>query len=133
MDTIDTLAELAFASRLKRLSDRLMKDVSQVYKHLEIDFDARWFAMLYTLYHESPQSITKLAESLSVTHTAVNQLSSELIKNGLINQFRIENTGKDTMYFALGGHPGFNCPFTNGMGRTDYEYVFPEKMNLDRI
>jgi DNA-binding MarR family transcriptional regulator/N-acetylglutamate synthase-like GNAT family acetyltransferase len=84
MDTIDNLAELAFASRLKRLSDRLIKDVSQVYKHLEVDFDARWFAMLYTLFHESPQSITKLAESLSITHTAVNQLSSELIKKGLI-------------------------------------------------
>ena len=41
METINELAELAFASRLKRLSERLMKDVSCLYHKLEVDFEAR--------------------------------------------------------------------------------------------
>jgi hypothetical protein len=52
MDIIKDLAELALASRLKRLSDRLMKDVSQVYKDCKIDFEPRWFAVLYALNKE---------------------------------------------------------------------------------
>ncbi len=61
------------------------------------------------------------------------ELSYELLNNELINSFKIENRGKDTMYFALGGHPGFNCPLKNGLERADYQYVFPEKINVDRI
>jgi DNA-binding MarR family transcriptional regulator/GNAT superfamily N-acetyltransferase len=85
MDTINELADLAFASRLKRLSERLMKDVSLLYYKLDTEFEARWFTILYTLNHKSPMPVTALAESLNITHTAVNQLSSEMIKKGLVN------------------------------------------------
>ena len=84
MDTITKLAELAFASRLKRLSERLMKDVSLVYRNLDIGFEARWFSILYALDRQSPKTITSLAKSLRLTHTAVNQLAAEMMKKGLL-------------------------------------------------
>ena len=37
MDIIQELGSLAFASRLKRISERLMKDVSRVYADLDVD------------------------------------------------------------------------------------------------
>jgi len=84
MDIITELTELAFATRLKRLSERLMKDVSHLYHKLDVNFEARWFSILYALNLQSPMSITALAKSLRLTHTAVNQLTTEMIKKGLI-------------------------------------------------
>jgi galactose mutarotase-like enzyme len=53
--------------------------------------------------------------------------------NILINRYKLENTGDEVMYFALGGHPGFNCPTDRGKHRKDYQYGFPSSMKIDRI
>ncbi len=84
MDLITELSELAFATRLKRLSERLTRDVSTLYHNLGVDFEARWFAIFYALYKKSPMMVTELAQSLRLTHTAINQLTAEMIKKGLI-------------------------------------------------
>jgi len=52
--------------------------------------------------------------------------------NRLLNQFTVENTGDETLYFALGGHPGFNCPLEGGKERGDYQIVFEEELSVDR-
>ncbi len=57
----------------------------------------------------------------------------QLKGNALINRFRVTNAGKETMYFALGGHPGFYCPHDDGKTRGDYEIVFPRKWTTERI
>lgn len=84
MDIIKELAELAFASRLKRLSERLSKDVSLLYRKLDVDFEARWFSILYALNRKSPMAVTEIAQSLGLTHTAINQLTKEMIINDLL-------------------------------------------------
>jgi GNAT superfamily N-acetyltransferase/DNA-binding MarR family transcriptional regulator len=84
MDIIKSLGELAFASRLKRLSERLMKDASRIYRALEMNFEARWFPVLYALSKQSPMAVTELAQALGLTHTAVNQLASEMMKKKLL-------------------------------------------------
>jgi DNA-binding MarR family transcriptional regulator/GNAT superfamily N-acetyltransferase len=84
MDIINELAELAFATRLKRLSDRLSKDASLIYKKLDLDFKARWFPILYALNNNSPMSVTTLARSVGLTHTAVNNITSEMLKKQLL-------------------------------------------------
>jgi galactose mutarotase-like enzyme len=53
-----------------------------------------------------------------------------LDKNSLIVQYVVENKGKDTLYFAAGGHPGINCPVNTGHKRGDYQYTFSEKLNI---
>lgn len=88
MDVLTELAELAFATRLKRLSERLVKDVSAVYHKLGLDFEGRWFSVFYTLSMKSPMMVTELAQSLRLTHTTINQLAAEMIKKGLIVSFR---------------------------------------------
>lgn len=84
MDIIAKLQEAAIATRMKRLADRLWKDVTQLYSELGIECDDRWFSMLYALQLKSPQSITGLAQNLNLSHTAVNQLSKEMLKHRVI-------------------------------------------------
>ena len=38
--------------------------------------------------------------------------------------FRVRNTGKETMYFGLGGHPGFRVPLEKGLPFEDYALAF---------
>lgn len=49
MDLIHELGELALATRLKRLSERLSSDVSKIYKESDVDFEAKWFLILSLL------------------------------------------------------------------------------------
>lgn len=84
MDMISELAELALASRLKRLAERLQRDVSGLYKELEVDFEPRWFTVTYALARQSPMSVGELAIALGVTHPAVLQAVNEMTQKGLI-------------------------------------------------
>jgi ribosomal protein S18 acetylase RimI-like enzyme len=84
VDTIKELGELAVATRLKRLGERLQRDVSRIYKDLDIDFEARWFSILNALRRRQSMTVTALAEDLRMTHPAINQLAAEMISEKLI-------------------------------------------------
>lgn len=90
-DTIKELGALAFASRLKRLSDRLARDISRVYEEHQLQFEARWFPVAYLLSQKSPLSVTEIAERLQFTHPAVNQIAGQMERNGLLASTRDRN------------------------------------------
>lgn len=52
--------------------------------------------------------------------------------NRLNVQYVVENKGSDTMFYATGGHPGFNIPLTDGTGRGDYQLIFSDTMTVYR-
>ena len=83
-DLVRALGPLAVASRLKRLSDRLYRDISQIYSELDVEFEARWFLVLYLLSEESPLAVTATADRLGLTHPAVNQIVAAMTRKGLI-------------------------------------------------
>ncbi len=77
-------AELVLGSRLKRLSDTFMKDVSSIYNEYEIDFNPKWFPVFYLLYKEGSFGIVELSERLDLSHPAISQFVKELETKGLI-------------------------------------------------
>lgn len=81
---VNKLGALAFASRLRILSDKLSQDVGRIYKHQNLDFEPKWFLVFYQLTLKSPMSITEIAENIGKTHPAVNQIASEMLKAGII-------------------------------------------------
>lgn len=96
-ELIAELGELAFASRLKRLSDRLMEDVSRVYSDCGVDFEPKWFLIFYHLGQSGPQSVTGLAQQIGVTHPAVNQAAAELIRSGMLSSHADKNDKRKRM------------------------------------
>lgn len=48
-------------------------------------------------------------------------------------QYVVKNNDNKKMYFAVGGHPGFNLPMEEGLQFEDYELVFDEKAEARRI
>jgi ribosomal protein S18 acetylase RimI-like enzyme len=88
MDTIVSLQELALATRLRRLSDRLMRDVSQIYGDLGLDFRARWFPLLHALGQQSPRTVMELAGSLRLSHPAIHQIAGQMIRRRLLEEVK---------------------------------------------
>ncbi|BBM83011.1 bifunctional helix-turn-helix transcriptional regulator/GNAT family N-acetyltransferase [Candidatus Uabimicrobium amorphum] len=84
MDIMNELHVLALGSRLKRLSDCIMQDVTTIYKKQNVDFEPRWFTCFYTLYHYSPIAVTEISKKLGVSHVAVNHMLKGLQKKDLI-------------------------------------------------
>jgi len=85
MDFLKDLGYLAIASRMKRLTDALLRGGSEAYRSLGLDFEPRWFTLFYLLQAEgSPVSIKEIAEALKVSHPAVIQTAQMLAKKGLI-------------------------------------------------
>lgn len=60
------------------------------------------------------------------------KITSQVKGLTLLQKYKVTNTGDETLYFALGGHPGFNAPLANRRDRSDYQYVFSEKMHVKR-
>jgi GNAT superfamily N-acetyltransferase/DNA-binding MarR family transcriptional regulator len=88
VDLIEELGPLAFASRLKRLQDRLFRDVSSIYADQEVNFEPRWFLVFSAVLRTGPTAITSISQALGVSHAAVNQTAAELLEAGLIGESR---------------------------------------------
>ncbi len=94
MDVFNQLGELALGSRLKRLSDQIMRDGSRIYRDNGIDFEPRWFPVFYTISKKSPRGVTEIARDLGVTHAAVSQVARELLKKDLLVAVRDQYDGR---------------------------------------
>lgn len=53
--------------------------------------------------------------------------------NALDTVYTVENQGAETMYFALGAHPGFRVPLEEGGVFEDYLVRFPERCAPRRV
>ncbi len=51
----------------------------------------------------------------------------------LLMQTTVENTGTKRMFFAVGGHPGFNVPLEDGLSFSDYCLEFDEPAEPYRL
>ncbi len=76
--------ELIVGTRLKRISDRFLTDVSNIYKKLGISFEVSWFPLFYLLHNRERLSVTEIAKELQITHSAVSQLVTNLQKKDLV-------------------------------------------------
>ena len=92
MDLIDSLGYLALGSRLRRLSDRLMRDAALAYESQQLEFEPRWFPVYYlVLKSDQPIAVTEIARRLGVTHPAVVQIVKDMSREGVI----LTDEGKD--------------------------------------
>jgi len=87
-DLIKQLGPLALGSRLRRLSDRLYKDISEIYARLDLEFEPRWFPVLYLLSENQAMAVTEVAQHVGLTHPAVHQIAGAMDAAGLLDSAR---------------------------------------------
>lgn len=84
MDLLRELGPLALGSRLRRLSDRVMGEVSRIYSAEQVDFEPRWFPLFTFVCERGPASIGAAAEAIGQTQPAISVFARELAAEGLI-------------------------------------------------
>ena len=62
----------------------MAKDVAQIYKESDFDFEPRWFAVFYSLKDGNELAVMELSSMLQQSHPAVNQVANVLVKKGLV-------------------------------------------------
>ena len=63
------------------------------------------------------------------------EIGYQLLEQGVRVMWRVENTGNETQYFAIGAHPAFNCPIHRNEKQTDCKLQFRNANgeNLSRL
>lgn len=84
MNIIDESGILAISTRLQRLSEQLRKDGALFYKSYGIDFEPKWFPVVYTLHYKEVLSVVEIANEIGYTHPSTISLLKELEKQKLI-------------------------------------------------
>lgn len=84
MNVIDESGILAISTRLQRLADTLRKDGVLIYKANNIDFEPKWFPVIYTLHFKPILSVVEIANEIGYTHPSTISLLKELEKEKLI-------------------------------------------------
>lgn len=84
MNVIDESGILAISTRLQRLSEQFRKDGALLYKRYDIDFEPKWFPVIYTLHHKGILGVVDLASEIGYTHPSTISLLKELEKQKLI-------------------------------------------------
>ncbi len=74
----------AMGARLRRLSERIDRDVATIYAAHGIRFEQRWFGLLNQIVLNGPMSVGEIAAALRITHVSVSQSSRSLGEAGLI-------------------------------------------------
>ena len=84
MNVIDESGILAISTRLQRLSEKIRKDGFLVYQANGINFEPKWFPVIYTLHLKPVLSVVELAAEIGYTHPSTITLLKELEKEKLI-------------------------------------------------
>lgn len=84
MNVINEAGILAISTRMHRLSEQLRKDGAMIYKAFGIDFELKWFPVIFTIYKKEVASVVEIANEIGYTHPSTITLLKELEKLNLI-------------------------------------------------
>ncbi|SDM59155.1 bifunctional helix-turn-helix transcriptional regulator/GNAT family N-acetyltransferase [Pedobacter antarcticus] len=85
---IDDAGILAIGTRLLRIHDLLRAEGNSFYKTQGIEFETKWFPVLYVLSVKSPLGIMDLAQQIGLSHPALIALLKELEKRDLVDSVK---------------------------------------------
>jgi DNA-binding MarR family transcriptional regulator len=84
MDHLSHQEVTAFGSRLRRLLDRMDREVLAVYRAAGEEFEPRWYGVFTALRDHGPLTVGDLSQRLGVSHAAVSQVRTALEARGLV-------------------------------------------------
>ena len=102
VNLIDESGILAISTRLQRLSEQIRKEGLLLYKAFGIEFEPKWFPVIYTLQFKSPLSILELASEIGYAHPSTISLLKELEQQKLISSLRDKTDERKRLIILTG-------------------------------
>jgi DNA-binding MarR family transcriptional regulator len=87
-NVIEESGILAISTRLQRLSEQLRKDGQLIYQSYGIDFEPKWFPVIYTLWQKPSLSVVEIATEIGYSHPSTISLLKELEARKLVQSKR---------------------------------------------
>jgi DNA-binding MarR family transcriptional regulator len=84
MDTMREFGAMVFASRLRRLSDKLKAEATKLYRANGIEFNDSWFLVAFVLSKREGISVTEIADALGISHAAISQMAAAMERKRLL-------------------------------------------------
>lgn len=81
---INELGSFAIASRLRRLNESLVSDMTLIYKEHGLPLETKDFILYHLLSKRGHLSISEIARELNLTHPAVIHIAKSLEKIGYV-------------------------------------------------
>ena len=75
---IDDAGYLAISTRMQRLSDHIRREGALIYQHFGIEFEPKFFPVIYSLSRRAPMGILDLANEIGYAHPSVIALVREM-------------------------------------------------------
>ena len=83
-DFVKTLDYLGFATRLKRISDKLILDGRLLYRNLNLEMEPNWFLIFKLLNTHGTLTINEVTEKLKFSHPSVITIINKMESVGYI-------------------------------------------------
>ena len=97
MDFYDRVGIIGLGSRLRRLSETITRDSTEVYKLQGIDFEPKWWPVFYVLYKDGACSVKEIAEKIGHSHPSISQLTRGMVKRGIVKAEKDKADGRITL------------------------------------
>ena len=94
MKNINEIGILAVGTRLKRFYDNMMPSGKAIYLSHGLDFEPKWFSIMYALVEEKELSVTDLSNLLGLSHPTIIQTLKELEKGGWVVSKKSKSDGR---------------------------------------
>jgi DNA-binding MarR family transcriptional regulator len=91
---IDKIGTLALGARMQKLSDTIRNDITRIYKEHGVDFESKWFPVIYILSIKKSLSVVELADELGYAHPSVITLVRELQNKRLLKSSSHKSDGR---------------------------------------
>lgn len=94
--------------------------------------------MVFEIKHQDKQSIHYRLQSSGETmklypYQFELTIKYTLVESELVVEYEVRNVDETAIFFSIGAHPGFTCPFQKGEAFSDYYFQFERKENAIRL
>jgi DNA-binding MarR family transcriptional regulator len=126
MDMMRELGAVAFASRLRRLSDRLKSEATKLYRENGVEFNDSWFLVALVLSRREGISVSEAAAALGVSHAAISQMATAMARKELLVRLPDERDRRRTLlHLTQKGRDVVTAlqPFWNAVGECTNDLI----------
>ena len=94
MDFYERTGKMALGSRLRRLSERVTEQASEIYGLYQVNLQPKWFPVFYALSDGEEKSITDIAKEIGHSHPSVSQIAKEMSAFGYVTENKGSEDGR---------------------------------------
>lgn len=88
-DLFDKTGVMAIGTRLRMLSEKVIKESEKIYGLYDVDLKPKWFPVIYLIRESNePKTITQIANEIGHSHVSIVKIVKELSQAELISEIQ---------------------------------------------